>query len=122
MTEQVREYAGMLQKNGIPRDLLQQTSGILEAVPEIRVDFESPAVTIEKKHIVIDRVFPKGIRNFLKLLCDNQDFALYDAVTEAFDELTDLTGWYPLDRFIWEGDPEPTDAGDLRKIILDTIN
>ena len=89
MTEQVREYAGMLQKNGIPRDLLQQTSGILEAVPEIRVDFESPAVTIEKKHIVIDRVFPKGIRNFLKLLCDNQDFALYDAVTEAFDELTD---------------------------------
>lgn len=40
----------------------------------------------------------------------------------AFDELTDLTGWYPLDRFIWEGDPEPIDAGDLRKIILDTIN
>ena len=40
----------------------------------------------------------------------------------AFDELTDLIGWYPLDRFIWEGDPEPTDAGDLRKIILDTIN
>ena len=40
----------------------------------------------------------------------------------AFDELTDLTGWYPLDRFIWEGDPEPLDAGDLRKIILDTIN
>ena len=40
----------------------------------------------------------------------------------AFDELTDLTGWYPLDRFIWEGDPEPTDAGDLRKIILDPLN
>ena len=40
----------------------------------------------------------------------------------AFDELTDLAGWYPLDRFIWEGDPEPSDAGDLRKIMLDTIN
>ncbi|MCR4590054.1 MAG: hypothetical protein K5668_04485 [Lachnospiraceae bacterium] len=37
----------------------------------------------------------------------------------VFDELTDLTGWYPLDRFIWEGDPEPIDVSDLRKIILD---
>lgn len=40
----------------------------------------------------------------------------------AFDELTDLCGWYPLDRFIWEGDPEPLDVGDLRKIILDIPN
>ncbi|MCR5023268.1 MAG: hypothetical protein K6A90_02895 [Lachnospiraceae bacterium] len=40
----------------------------------------------------------------------------------AFDELTDLTGWYPLDRFIWEGDPEPLDAGDLRKIIPDPLS
>ena len=40
----------------------------------------------------------------------------------VFDELTDLCGWYPLDRFIWEGDPEPLDVGDLRKIILDIPN
>jgi len=37
----------------------------------------------------------------------------------AFDEMTDLAGWYPLDRFIWEGDPEPAEVGDLRKIIRD---
>lgn len=40
----------------------------------------------------------------------------------AFDELTDLTGWYPLDKFIWEGDPEPLYVSDLRKIILDIQN
>ena len=40
----------------------------------------------------------------------------------AFDELTDLCGWYPLDRFIWEGDSEPADAGDLRRIILSPLS
>lgn len=39
----------------------------------------------------------------------------------VFDELTDLCGWYPLDRFIWEGDPKPADVGDLRKIVLDVL-
>ncbi len=40
----------------------------------------------------------------------------------AFDELTDLCGWYPLDRFIWEGDSEPADASDLRRIILSPLS
>ncbi len=47
-----------------------------------------------------------------------QEYAYY----MAFDELTDLCGWYPLDRFIWEGDPEPADVGELRKIVLDPLS
>ena len=35
----------------------------------------------------------------------------------VLDELQDLEGWYPLDRFIWEDDPEPDKEDDLRKII-----
>ncbi|MBR4760000.1 MAG: F0F1 ATP synthase subunit alpha [Lachnospiraceae bacterium] len=89
MTDQVKNYAQMLIRDGIKRDLLQQTTGILEAVPQVRVDFESPAVSIEKKLIVIDRVFPKDIRNFLKLLCDNQDFSLYGEIIDAYEQLSD---------------------------------
>ncbi len=89
MTDQVKDYAKMLLQSGIKKDLLQQTTGILEAVPQVRVDFESPAVSIEKKLIVIDRVFPKDIRNFLKLLCDNHDFALYDEIADAYEQLSD---------------------------------
>ncbi len=40
----------------------------------------------------------------------------------VFDEMTDLCGWYPLNRFIWEEDPEPADVRDLRKIILDPLS
>ncbi|MBR5116836.1 MAG: ATP synthase F1 subunit delta, partial [Lachnospiraceae bacterium] len=77
----------MLITNGIPKSLMQQTTEILEAVPEIRLEFENPAVSIEKKHKVIEKVFPKPARNSLKLLCDNGDFALYDDVLDAYDEL-----------------------------------
>ncbi len=87
MTDKVKYYAQMLITNGIPKSLMQQTTEILEAVPEIRLEFENPAVSIEKKHTVIDKVFPKPARNSLKLLCDNGDFSLYDDVLEAYDEL-----------------------------------
>ncbi|MBO4337109.1 MAG: F0F1 ATP synthase subunit alpha [Lachnospiraceae bacterium] len=89
MTDKVRDYASMLQAGSVGRDLLQQTTGIMEAVPQVRLDFENPAVSIEKKLIVIDRVFPEKIRNFLKLLCDNQDFSLYDDIVDTYEEMLD---------------------------------
>ncbi|MBR3645271.1 MAG: F0F1 ATP synthase subunit alpha [Lachnospiraceae bacterium] len=88
MTEATMNYAKELQNGNISKDLLQQTNEILEAVPQLRVDFENPAESIEKKHLVIERVFPKEIRNFLKILCDNNDFQLFDEICEAFEELT----------------------------------
>ena len=39
----------------------------------------------------------------------------------AFDQIEDLEGWYPLDKFIWENDPEPIDEKSLRKIIIDML-
>ncbi|MGN0154290.1 MAG: F0F1 ATP synthase subunit alpha [Lachnospiraceae bacterium] len=87
MTQEALKYASDLRKTDIPKEVLTQVRGILEAVPQVRVDFEDPAVPVEKKHLVIERVFPKEIRNFLKILCDNNDFSLFDEVLVAFDSL-----------------------------------
>lgn len=38
-----------------------------------------------------------------------------------FDELQDLQGWYPLDRFTWEDDPGPKKEDDLRRIMIDPL-
>ena len=80
MTLTAEKYATDLVNSGIGNDILKEVSDILDAVPEIRVDFEDPTVALERKHIIIDRVFPEEIRNCLKLLCDNQDFALWDDI------------------------------------------
>ena len=87
MTQEALNYASDLRKTEIPKEMLTQVKEILEAVPQVRVDFENPAVAVEKKHLVIERVFPKEIRNFMKILCDNNDFALFDEIVTAYDEL-----------------------------------
>jgi len=87
VTQAAMNYAQDLRNTGISKDLLQQVKDILEAVPQVRVDFENPAVEVSKKHLVIDRVFPKEIRNFLKILCDNDEFSLFDEVCVAWAEL-----------------------------------
>ncbi len=87
MTQEALNYASDLRKTDIPKEMLTQVKEVLEAVPQVRVDFENPAVAIEKKHLVIERVFPKEIRNFMKILCDNNDFALFDEIVTAYDEL-----------------------------------
>ena len=87
MTQAAMNYAQELRNTEISKELLQQVKDILEAVPQVRVDFEDPAVEVSKKHLVIERIFPKEIRNFLKILCDNNDFSLFDEVCVAWAEL-----------------------------------
>ena len=87
MTQAAIDYATSLRKTETPKELLQQVKDVLEAVPQVRSEFEDPTVSIEKKHLVIDRIFPKEIRDFLKILCDNMDFGLFDEICTAYDEL-----------------------------------
>ena len=87
MTQAAIDYATSLRKTETPKELLQQVKDVLEAVPQVRSEFEDPTVSIEKKHLIIDRVFPKEIRDFLKILCDNMDFGLFDEICSAYDEL-----------------------------------
>ncbi len=87
MTQAIKKYANDLKNTGISKELLQQAKDILEAVPQIQVDFENPTVEIAKKHIVIDRVFPMEIRNFIKILCDNNEFQLFAQICDEFSDL-----------------------------------
>ena len=69
MTQAIKKYAIDLKNTGISKEMLQQVKEILEAVPQIQADFENPTVEIAKKHLVIERVFPTEVRNFIKILC-----------------------------------------------------
>ncbi|MCR5639748.1 MAG: F0F1 ATP synthase subunit alpha [Lachnospiraceae bacterium] len=83
MTEKSMNYARDFAHVDGAMGLMQTASSIMEAVPAIRDELLDPTVTLEKKHTVVDRIFPTDIRNFLKLLCDNGDFDLYDDIAAA---------------------------------------
>jgi F-type H+-transporting ATPase subunit alpha len=79
----VSEYAKTIRKLGISENILLRTDDILKSVPQIQEEFENPAVALEKKHHVIDMVFPSEIRDFLKLLCDNGDMKHWGEILKA---------------------------------------
>ena len=88
MTDKSLKYAHDLQATANAKEYLASAASILEAVPAIGEEFNDPTVPVAKKHVVIDRVFPAEVRNFLKLLCDNGDFDCFDDVREALEELS----------------------------------
>ncbi|MBE5904165.1 MAG: F0F1 ATP synthase subunit alpha [Pseudobutyrivibrio sp.] len=84
MTEKSINYARDLHSLENAGGHLQTAASIIEAVPAIGEELADPTVAIAKKHVVIDRIFPHEIRNFLKLLCDNGDFELFDDIRAAY--------------------------------------
>ena len=82
------EYAKRLRELNIPGDIVGQTGDIFKAVPQVKLNFESPAVALSAKHNVIEKVFPLQIRDFLKVLCDNGDIYLWDDICTAYRELS----------------------------------
>ena len=78
------DYAKTLHELNIGNDIVGQADDIFKAVPQVRVDFENPAIAITAKHNVIDKVFPIQIRDFLKVLCDNEAVELWDDIVKAY--------------------------------------
>ncbi|MDO5403488.1 MAG: F0F1 ATP synthase subunit alpha [Eubacteriales bacterium] len=92
MTQKAMEYAQSIYKQGIDKEVLIQTKDILTTVPEIYNQFQDPTVSLEKKHLIIDKIFQKEVRDTLKLLCDNGDFGLFEDICEEYRNVSKKTG------------------------------
>ena len=86
MTQTVIDYAKEMKRLSVFPEDVKQTVELLEALPQVKVDFENPTVELEKKIHLIEMIFPKQIRDFLELLCDHHDFNLFSEIVEAYHE------------------------------------
>jgi F-type H+-transporting ATPase subunit alpha len=82
----VLQYAQTLRKLNIESSVIAKADDIFQAVPQIKIDFSNPTVDVSVKHNIIDKVFPREIRDFLKLLCDNSVANQWDEIIEAYKE------------------------------------
>ena len=123
MTNKAYEYAQGMHDLHVSRDLIQQVNGILEAVPQVRVDFENPSVPVEKKHMIIDRIFPESVRNSLKILCDNTDFALWNDICEAYESInsTPEKRWSTA-QLLYVTPPDEEQLDKIRKFLVREYN
>ena len=87
MIQTAIDYASELHKTGMSHEELSSVKDIFDVVPQVKEELSDPTVSLEKKHLVIQKVFSKNVRNFLQLLCDNDDISLFDEVCKALKEL-----------------------------------
>lgn len=75
-----------LHELGIQRDILQQTADIFHVVEQIKSDLDNPSISLEKKHAIIEKIFPVEVRDFLKILCDKEEISLFEEIVEAYEK------------------------------------
>lgn len=87
MSEKAVTYAEHLYELNIPKEAVQKTADILEAVPQLMEELGEPAVLLEKKHHIIEKVFPSAVRDYLKLLCDNGLMQLFPEIVRTYEDM-----------------------------------
>ena len=91
MVKAALDYANMLHETNVPKDIVMQTKDILDVVPQISDNLADPVLPLEKKHNIIEKIFPTAIRDFMKLLCDNGDVSLFGDILDAYHADTPKT-------------------------------
>ena len=81
MNQRIEKYVQELHEFGVSHEAVEQSERIFEAVPEIKDELCNPTVDISRKHTIADTVFPSEVRDFLKLICDDDDA---DLITSVF--------------------------------------
>ena len=94
MIQTAIDYAKELHKAGMTHEELSSVKDIFDVVPQVKEELNDPTVSLEKKHLVIQKVFSKNVRNFLQLLCDNNDVNLFDYYCKIYNNKVLFLGSY----------------------------
>jgi F-type H+-transporting ATPase subunit alpha len=82
----MQQYAAILTASGATEQSARQTLELLELLPQLGQELADPATPLERRHRVIEKVFPPEVRGLLKLLCDDNAIDAAGAVLTAFCE------------------------------------
>ena len=84
MTE--TNYAKVLYELNIAPEVTASANAILKAAPEVSEVLSSPVVSLKEKENVIDKIFPKEICNFMKVLCRYHKASLAQEIFKEYQE------------------------------------
>lgn len=86
MTQTAINYAKALYELKIPRQIIMDTKQAFIDVPELTAFFMNPTISLESKYDVIDKIFSKEIKNFLKVLCNYQSVGEIINIFQAYED------------------------------------
>ena len=94
MTQRAVNNAIVLYELGITPEELRTARDITEKVPALLKILQSPVVTAEKKHHLIERIFdgshlPRHLINFYKMMCDTDEIEALPDIYAKWQDLWD---------------------------------
>lgn len=84
MAQIADRYAKTLYELSVAPELIESTAQILASVPEVLKVLASPLTSINKKEAVIERIFPKQMTAFLKIVCKKGRAIFLPEIFEAY--------------------------------------
>jgi F-type H+-transporting ATPase subunit delta len=87
MTSQAANYAKVLFSLGLSEESINKSKEILLGNSELVEVLENPSIRKKEKEAVIDDIFEKDIRNFLKVLCLHQQISFISRIFSEYDKL-----------------------------------
>lgn len=84
MTQTAIKYARALWEVNIPDETIDQMMEQYHQTSELQQVLENPVIHAEQKYAVIDRIFPKQVRGFLKVLCKYGDMEYLEETIRAY--------------------------------------
>lgn len=79
-------YAKVLYELGISKNIIEETQEILSLEPLLKRTLISPVVSEQKKHNIIEKVFPKEMHHFFKVLCGYKSMEVIDEIFVAYKD------------------------------------
>lgn len=87
ITQRAANYGTVLYSLQIAETIVKQSQEILQENSQLVEALDNPTVKKGEKDAVIDAVFPKEIRNFLKVLCRNNHIEINQQIFEAYEDI-----------------------------------
>lgn len=84
MTQTANNYGEVLFELGIKKDKVEESKRIFSLTEQLHRALESPIISKNEKYSIIEKVFPKEIENFLKVVCDHEKMSYIDEIIEAY--------------------------------------
>ena len=84
MTQTANNYGEVLFELGIKKDTVEESKRIFSLTEQLHRTLESPIISKDEKYSIIEKVFPKEIENFLKVVCDHEKMSYIDEIIEAY--------------------------------------
>ena len=78
-------YARVLFDMNIEPEQVEESRALLTESAEIRDALINPLFRKAEKRRVIDKLFPESVRNFVKVMSDNDDMECVDEMFDAYD-------------------------------------